>query len=475
MTRDRIEELCEWWVKAKPYSVILVDTGGLNGDLFREEIQSQVNQALKNSDLILFVVDSQTGVLPLDEEVLRELSQSGLRKKLPIFVVVNKVDADLHEGRVGEFYSLGIETVIGLSAEHHRGIEDLKETILDTLVKLHPDRQTFQPQLQAPTQREIRASRSKSKSKEKQKVITETEAGESEDEQIARFETLPRIAIIGKPNVGKSTLLNALLGEERMITSSIAGTTSDSVDSEVVLNGKAFCLVDTAGIRRKGKTEQGIEVLSVVQTRKTLERADIALLVLDGEEGIAEQDEKIGGLIQEMGCSVVLVLNKWDIHARGNFTKEIAAERIRGKMAYLNYAPLVFVSALREEGLDGLGGLFEEILEQRKVKVATHEFTEWVRQQSTIHNPQNAKFFLCHQTGRHPPTFVCHVNDPDKVHFSLRRHFVNKMRERWGYMGTPIRILFVEAKNRRSLPKKVPKVAPLQKKPKNMPAVSKSK
>jgi GTP-binding protein len=171
-------------------------------------------------------------------------------------------------------------------------------------------------------------------------------------------------------------------------------------------------------------------------------------LILDGEIGISDQDEKISGLIEEVGCSVVLVVNKWDTQkSNPAFTKELAAERIRGKMAYLKYAPLVFVSAKRRQGFADLGDLLEEILHQRRLKIPTHEFTEWVRQESTIHNPMNAKFYMCHQVGRNPPSFVCHVNDPEKIHFSLKRHLINAIRERWGYMGSPIRMTFVAGKS----------------------------
>jgi GTP-binding protein len=192
-----------------------------------------------------------------------------------------------------------------------------------------------------------------------------------------------------------------------------------------------------------------VEVLSVVQTKKALDRADIAILLLDGEEGLADQDEKIGGLIEEVGCSVIIMMNKWDTQRHTGFKQEDAAERIRGKMAYLRYAPILFVSAMKKQGLDDLGDLVEEILHQRKLKIPTHEFTEWVKKEATVHNPENAKFYMSHQAGRHPPTFVSHVSDPEKVHFSLRRHLVNTLREKWGFMGTPIRFIFVKGASKR--------------------------
>jgi len=286
------------------------------------------------------------------------------------------------------------------------------------------------------------------------------ELEEESEEEASRPLKTPRIAIVGRPNVGKSTLTNAILGEKRMITSPIAGTTVDSVDSQASLDDIPMVLIDTAGIRRKSKTEQGVEVLSVVQARKALERCDVAILVLDGEMGLTDQDEKIGGLIEEVGCGVILAVNKWDTQRKNReFTMEMAADQVRGKMPFLRYAPVVFLSAKERKGLRGLGELIVDILQQRRLKLETHEFTEWVRNQSGVHNPMNAKFYLCHQSGRHPPTFVCHVSDPKKVHFSLKRHLINQIRKKWGYMGNPIRLLFVEAKAGRNRARRPASVA----------------
>ena len=419
VTRDRMEESTQWWLKGQGIAVSVVDTGGLGGDRFSDEIKHQVKAALENADCVIFLFDSQTGLLPLDEELLRELNRSGVSKKSRLIGVVNKVDHESHEGRIADFFELGLDAVLTISAEHGRGIDDLQEEIFSQL----GDRE-----------------------------LPVVEAVE-ESNPPPQKPRLTRIAVVGRPNVGKSTFINAVLGENRMITSPIAGTTIDSIDSEVTLNGKPFLLIDTAGIRRKGKTEQGVEVLSVVQSRKALERSDIAILVLDGETGISDQDEKIGGLIEDVGCSVVLAMNKWDVQKNNpKFTQSLAAERIRGKMAYLKYAPIVFMSAKENKGFENLGDLLEEIRNQRNLKIPTREFTEWLREETKNHNPQNAKFYLCHQSGRNPPTFVCHVNDPDKIHFSLKRHLVNAMREKWGFLGSPVRLLFVsnENKNRRN-------------------------
>ena len=460
VTRDRNEEITQWWFNQKAVSIHLVDTGGLGGERFAEEIQRQVDIALTQTDLVLFVLDSQVGLTPLDEQLFQKMLQSGVSKKLPTIAVVNKVDAESHEERIAEFFALGLDETLTLSAEHGRGIDDLKLTIMSLLG--HPEKsisQAVDSDLQDAGDESLEDQEDLEAEEDAEWGEQDEEGREEDQEEETRHspdkKRIPRIAIVGRPNVGKSTLINAILREERMITSPIAGTTVDSIDSIVDLNGKTFIFKDTAGIRRKSKTEQGIEVLSIVQTKKALEEADLAILVLDGEKGITDQDEKIGGLIEEAGCSVVLAMNKWDTQSKNPaFSKELAAERIRKKMGYLHYAPIVFMSALRKQGLGGLGDLLEEIIHQRQLKIATHEFTEWVREESTIHNPANAKFYLCHQSGRNPPTFVCHVNDPEKIHFSLRRHLVNALRDRWGYMGTPVRMLFLEAKNRRSLPRK---------------------
>ncbi|HUP58196.1 MAG TPA: ribosome biogenesis GTPase Der, partial [Bdellovibrionota bacterium] len=414
VTRDRLEERTEWMVGGRKIPVMLIDTGGLGGERFAEEIREQVNMALQQADVVVALFDGQAGVLPADRELIRELkvqlSSSG--REVLLVGAVNKVDAEVHESLGAEFYSLGIDPLLTLSAEHDRGVEDLKEEIVK--ITKHPGT--------------VEAA-----------SAPEPETDPDADPDLEPWDAgPPKIAIIGRPNVGKSTMINALLGTKRMITSPIAGTTVDAVDSPIEMNGKPYILIDTAGIRRKSKTEQGVEVLSVVQARKALERAHVAVLLLDGKEGISDQDEKIGSLIEEAGCGVIIAVNKWDLQrSNQEFTRDIAAELVRKKMAYLRYAPVLFVSAIEGKGFDDLGELVDEILHQRRLKVTTREFTQWVRDEAPIHNPQGAKFYLCHQSGRNPPTFVCHVNDPDRVHFSLRRHLVNGIRERWGYMGNP--------------------------------------
>jgi GTP-binding protein len=430
VTRDRLEETAQWNWKRVLVPIRLIDTGGLGSGHFSKEIEEQVESGLQDSDVVLVVFDGQTGMTIEDRDVVKKMRVSGLTREKPIIAVVNKVDAEAHESFQNDFFQAGFDRLMTVSAEHNRGIDDLKQSILELLSeKEHPALETEEP--------------------------TDDEQDQDQDQNdeqddLSSLDHTPRIAIVGRPNVGKSTLVNAILGQKRMITSPIAGTTVDAVDSVAEIDERPCVLIDTAGIRRKSRTDEGVEVLSVIQAKKALERANVALLVLDGETGLTEQDEKIGGLIEESGCSVVLIVNKWDTQASNReFSKDDAAERVRKKMAFLKYAPVVFTSGLKRQGLKGLGELIEEILNQRSVKVTTHEFTEWVRKESTVHNPMNAKFYLSHQVSRHPPTFVCHVNDPEKVHFSLKRHLINALREQWGFMGTPLRMLFVAGKSSR--------------------------
>jgi GTPase len=410
VTRDRLEEKTEWVVRAKTYAFNVIDTGGLGGETFAVEIERQVQIALTKADIVLWVVDGKLGVVPQDEEISSLLIRSGLRKKgVPVYILVNKLDdhQKLEMSTLSEFYEYS-ENLFPLSAEHALGFEDLKEAVVADLTK----REVLRP------------------------ILVEEPVLEH-----------PRIAIVGKPNVGKSTLVNALLREERMIVSDVAGTTIDSIDSECTIDGFRFTLIDTAGIRRKNKTEQGVEVLSVIQTKKALERCNVAFLVLDGEEGLVDQDERLAGLIEEVGCSVVLIMNKWDTQKKNTvFTKEEAAKSIREKIPFLKYAPILFLSAKERTGFKHMGDLVQDILEQRKVKIPTHELTEWIRAKSEVHNPKNVKFFLCHHAGKNPPTFVCHVSQPENVETALERHFMNAMREEWGFMGTPIRFHFVAKK-----------------------------
>lgn len=409
VTRDRIVEKTNWYTASGQRHIALFDTGGIGEGPFSDEIKTQVQSALTEADVALWVVDGKTGIHPEDDALFQHLCKLNVGAKIPLWVVVNKIDTPVLEPEAAVFYRFGFDQVFAISAEHDRGVEDLKDALA----------LKFQKAETLPEEAPVRE--------------------------------LPRVAIVGRPNVGKSTFVNAVLGENRMIVSPIAGTTIDAVETIARIGDFDCALVDTAGMRRKAKTEQGVEVLSVVQTRKALEDALLALLILDAEVGVHEQDEKIAGLIEEAGCGVVLVVNKWDLQKKNkNFTKEEAAERIRSKMRFLEYAPILFISAKERRGIGPLGDLLGEILRQRDVKIGTHELTEFIKRESEVHNPANAKFYLSHQVSRHPPTFVCHVSDPEKVHYSLRRHLVRAVRATWGYMGNPVRLLFKKGQGRSS-------------------------
>ncbi len=450
VTRDRIEKNAVWWSQGVELPITLVDTGGVGGERFAEEIQRQVDMALAEAHIAILVFDGQSGVTAADEVLVRKLHSSGVQKRIPIIAVVNKVDAPQHEDSVTDFHQFGFDSLIAISAEHNRGVEELKETVVE-ITGFASECAKWSEK----TQKKATRSAAGAPTTKKEIQQEREEIQEEREEERMKADRIPRIAIVGRPNVGKSTLLNALLGQERMITSNIAGTTVDAVDSVIEMGGKPMIFVDTAGIRRKSKTEQGVEVLSVIRAKKALEDADLAILLLDGETGLTDQDEKIGGLIEEAGCSVIIAMNKWDTQLRNpEFPRNVAADVIREKMAFLKYAPIIFVSGLQGKGFEDLGALIEDILKQRSLKIPTHEFSEFIRHETAVYNPQNAKFFLCHQTSRHPPTFACHANNPDHVNFSMRRHLVNALRERFGFMGSPVRLLVLEGKNRKSVPQK---------------------
>lgn len=407
VTRDRLEEEATWLVRAQEIRLVLVDTGGIGDGTFSGEIEAQVKLALDAVNIAVLVFDGKSGLTPEDEEVLEKLRSMGAFEKLKVIAVVNKVDDAIHEERAFDFYQTGIGELMCVSAEHNRGIEDLKEKLVDEWKKLGI-------------------------------LSDEKLAAQAEDRSGP-----PKVAIVGRPNAGKSTLINAILGEDRMIVSPIAGTTVDSIDSRVTLNGHEMVLIDTAGIRRKSRTEQGVEVLSVVQTKKALERADVAVLVVDAEIGPSDQEEKIGSLIEEAGLSVIIAVNKWDIidEKQGKrYTPEMAAEHIRTKMAYLRYAPIVFMSGKRKRGYEDLPELINDILEKRRLRIPTKELTEWILAQTERHNPFDAKFYVAEQVSVNPPTMVIRVNDPKRVHFSLERHLINRLREDYGFDGSPVRL-----------------------------------
>lgn len=413
VTRDRLVEKTEWIVHGKTVSIELVDTGGIGGKQFEQEVDQQVELAMAAADVILVVFDAQQGWTHADQRVLDKLRQLGVFEQLAVLGVVNKVDQDQHEDLFSDFFASGIPDLLTVSAEHNRGMDEVQEWVVKNAPSLPAE------------------------------ILQAEEDLDLEDE-----ERVPRLAIVGRPNVGKSTLTNALLNEKRMITSPKAGTTVDSIDSLVTLGGQPYLLIDTAGIRRKSKTDQGVEVLSVIQAKKALERTDIALLLIDGDEGVTDQDAKIAGIVEECGKSVILVVNKWDLQRENeHFSEKDAVKLLHKEMGFLKYAPILFVSALEKKGLRQISKVAQDILEQKKVKLETRDLTDWARKEVEVHNPKNAKIYYAHQVSRHPPTIAIYVNHPEKIHFSLKRYLLNSLRKNWGFFGTPVRLKFIKSFN----------------------------
>jgi len=372
-----------------------VDTGGIVPGEETEiplRIFEQAKIAIESSSVIFFVLDGRASITAPDQELVRLLR----RTAKPVFLVVNKIDSEKQIPDVSEFYRLGIDHVFPVSAEHGRGITEL----LDQLAISIP----------APEEKE------------------NDTAGEV------------RVAIIGHPNVGKSTLLNKLAGEERAMVSPIAGTTRDAVDTVIQHDGQTIHFVDTAGIRRKGKTELKAEKLSVIMARRHLERSDVAILVIDGVEGVTALDAHIGGYAHEAGRSVIIAVNKWDAVPK---THRVTADyeiQIREKLKFLSFAPIVFISAKTGQRVQKLYGLIDEVHQARFVRIPTRELNEFLRQEVLQRGglPSEVKIRYIAQVKVNPPTFVMFSNKMKKLHFSFERFIENRIRERFPFPGTPI-------------------------------------
>lgn len=383
----------------KPF--ILIDTGGfepVTEDRLLQQMRDQSRLAIDEADVIIFMMDARSGLTPADIEVATMLR----RVKKPIFYVVNKVDGDKLENESAEFYALGVDTLYTISSEHNRGVNDM----MDDLMNVFPPAD---------------------------------DAGAAEE--------LTRIAVVGRPNVGKSSLVNKLLGFERVVANPTAGTTRDSVDTLFSCNKKSYLLIDTAGIRRKGKTTEKLEKYSVVDSLRSIERADVVLVVLDAEEGITEQDERIAGYVHEAGKGCVFVLNKWDVLEKDNKTFGLYVEKVRMGFRYLAYAPIVFVSAKTGQRTGKIMEAVDEVMEQYCRRVTTSELNRIFSEATdTLHAPlahgRRVKFYFSTQVATRPPTFVIFTNQPDSIHYSYERYLVNRFREAFGFNGTPLRLIF---------------------------------
>jgi GTP-binding protein len=368
-------------------------------------------------------------------------------------VVVNKVDAEQHQPLAGEFHRLGIKHIFPISAEHARGLDDLLDHV--TAGFIHDAIEEEEPP--EPHTKDPAPLKSKLKPEEDEEasspLVTRHSSLPRPDHPVDRSADRPatgtpenpiRVAIIGRPNVGKSTLLNSLLSEERSIVSAVPGTTRDAVDAEVELDGLHYRFVDTAGIRRKGKTKLLAEKLSVIQARQHLERADVALLILDAEEGVSALDTHIGGYAHESRRSVIIVVNKWDAIKKGPTTTQDFTEEIRDRMKYLDYAPIVFISALRGQRLGNLLKAIVQVAEARQLRVSTSEMNRFLEEVDfeRVSSPggKPTRLYYMTQGGVAPPVFIVFTNRSGKLHFSFERFLENRIRERFGFLGTPITI-----------------------------------
>ncbi len=422
ITRDRLYGEANW--RGRDFRV--VDTGGIipeEKDLIPVEVFRQAKVALDEADAIVMVVDARTELAAPDVELARLLLRSGK----PIFLAINKVDTDKQESLTEDFRRLGIRNQFGVSAEHGRGVDELLDALIEALPK------------------QITAEDAESAETHEPEEHTPTEV---------------KVAIIGHPNVGKSTLLNRLTGSSRAIVSPVPGTTRDAVDEMIEHNGQRFRFIDTAGIRRKGKTRLMAEKLSVVMARKHLEAADIALLVIDATEGVSALDATIAGYAHESGRSVIIIVNKWDLVLSGQkrpISQSKAAriqdskrtndqhlyeQRLRHALKFLSYAPVIFISASTGRGTDKIFPMIEQVATERRKRIGTGEMNRFLKtvdfERASVPVSKRVKIYYLTQAATSPPTFILFTDRPVKLHFSYERFLENQIRRAFGFLGTPI-------------------------------------
>jgi GTP-binding protein len=400
VTRDRLYGRVEF----ERWQATVIDTGGFDPsseEPLIEGVRRQVMAAVDEADLVLFIVDARDGVTGLDEEIARILRRSGR----PIVLVANKVDASAGETELGDLYRLGLGEPLAVSAEHGRGVAEMLEVVRERA----PRGGAAAPAGAAPV----------------------------------------HIAIIGRPNVGKSSLVNAMVGGERVLVHAEPGTTRDAVDTPLVRAGRGYVLVDTAGIRRKGRVSEPLEKLAVVMALKSLERCQVALVLLDASEGLTAQDAHIAGYAREAGRATVIVVNKWDLVPSGMVRKAEVVDQIRERLPFLDYAPICFTSAVRGEGLRDLFDAVDRVAAEARRRVSAREVTEALLQAVTRRPVSIAGAPLTVQSAAQvsvaPPTFAVRVNKPSEIHFSYERYLVKALREAFGFEGSPIRISFRKA------------------------------
>jgi GTP-binding protein len=396
VTRDRIYLDAEWLDR----EFTMIDTGGIeieSGDKMLTAMRYQAKLAIDEADAILFIVDGKVGLTSADEEVASILRNT----RKPVIVAVNKVDNMQKSNEIYEFYNLGLGDPIAISAANALNIGDL----LDEIVKRLPNEEII----------------------------------EEDNEKI-------RVAVIGRPNVGKSSLVNRLVGEERVIVSDIAGTTRDAIDTHFTKDDTSFVLIDTAGMRRKAKVELPVERYSVMRALRAVDRSDVVLIVIDAVDGITEQDKKIAGYAHEAGKASVIIVNKWDLLEKDGKTSLRFTENIRAELAFMQYSPVLFISALTNQRVSRVTELIKFVAEQHTMRVATSVLNQVIEDAISINPPpsqfgRRLKIYFTTQPNVKPPTFVFFVNEPEIMHFSYLRFLENRLRESFGFEGTPLKLV----------------------------------
>lgn len=399
VTRDRIYAEAEWCGT----HFAMIDTGGIEpntSDVILSQMREQAQIAMDTSDLILFIVDGKEGMTAADAEVANILRRTGK----PIIVVVNKIDNPKSmEDTVYDFYEFGLGSVFAISAANRLGIGDL----LDEIVASFPENED-----------------------------------EGEDEST-------KIAVIGKPNVGKSSIINKLVGENRVIVSNLAGTTRDSIDTPFKWEGEDYTLIDTAGIRRKSKVKENIEKFSVIRAVAAIERCDVCILMLDAVEGVTEQDKKIAGIAHEAGKGIMVVVNKWDLIEKDNHTMREFEKEIERQLPFMNYAPILFISVLTGQRVSKVMEMAKIISENRAMRVSTGQLNSLIADAMMMQPPpsdkgKHLKIYYTTQVGVKPPLFSFQINKRELMHFSYARYLENKIRSAYGFVGTSIKFVFRE-------------------------------
>ncbi|MBI5598951.1 MAG: ribosome biogenesis GTPase Der [Deltaproteobacteria bacterium] len=409
-------------------SFTLVDTGGFEPaakEAILRKVKEQATLAVEEADVIIFLMDNRQGVMPGDRELVAMLRRTGKK----VIYAANKVDTKRLIPAVSDFYSLGIDDVLAVSAESGLGVDELLDAVIANLPREEPSRTAGWPAVSA-----VGPSRTEA-----------TEAGQTAN-QPSLTERV-RVAIVGRPNAGKSSLLNKLIGKQRAIVSDVPGTTRDSIDTPFEKDGKGYLFIDTAGIRKKGRITRTLEAYCVFAAIKTIERSDVALLVIDGMEGLKMQDEKIAGFIERRGKGCVIVVNKWDTVVKDVDSTRLYTERIRLTMPFLQYAPVVFTSALTGRGIRDLFGRIDEVFEQSTRRFTTSRLNRLLegfvaQTRPSAYRGKEVKLYYMTQTGTAPVKFAVFANLPKGVTESYRRYLVNRFRESLGLTDAPVRVVF---------------------------------